>query len=229
VAAVTYLKEALGLAPGVTCLDLAAGTGKLTRQLVDTGARLIAVEPASGMRDRFASLLPQVRIIEGSAEAIPLPDSSVNAVVVAQAFHWFASEATLREIHRVLTDDGKLALIWNLRDEANDWMFQLTKMLNPFERGTPQYRTGRWRDPFARTCLFSAMVGAQFENPQRGTVETILDRVASISYIAVLPELERQDLLGDVRNLLATHPMTAGRGEFEVPYRTDVFLCSKLT
>jgi len=226
-AALSYLMDELGVSPSSCILDLAAGTGKLTRSLVAADAKVLAVEPVAGMRAKFSALLPHVRIVEGRAEALPLPECSVDSVVVAQAFHWFDGGSALAEIHRVLKPGGKLALVWNVRNEACDWMFQLTKMLNPFERGTPQYRNGRWREAFGRTNLFSPLKLEQFENPQRGTEKTVLDRVASISFVSILPEEERASLLSDVQHLISTHPMTAGRAEFEIPYRTDVYTCSR--
>ncbi len=94
-------------------LDLAAGTGKLTRQLVALGANVIAVEPDAGMRATFARVVPGVEMLAGSAEAIPLADASVDAVFVGQAFHWFRAEAALAEMHRVLRPGGGFGLLWN--------------------------------------------------------------------------------------------------------------------
>ena len=100
--AIARLVTALGIGPHSTVVDLAAGTGKLTRQLVPSGARLIAVEPVEAMRATFARVLPGVTILEGTAEALPLPDASAEALVVGQAFHWFDGPAALAEIHWVL-------------------------------------------------------------------------------------------------------------------------------
>jgi ubiquinone/menaquinone biosynthesis C-methylase UbiE len=112
-AAVAFLVERLGLGIGRVVVDLAAGTGKLARQLVPSGAHVVAVEPLAEMR----SLIPAgIEALGATAEAIPLPDASADAVTVAQAFHWFDAEAALGEIERVLRPDGLLALVSNRRE-----------------------------------------------------------------------------------------------------------------
>src|SRR5687767_436287 len=105
-----WLRDSVGLEPGRTVVDLGAGTGKFTRRLLATGARVIAVEPVAGMRAKLSTDLPEVEVVEGSATSIPLADSSVDAIVCAQAFHWFATPEALAEMHRVLTPGGILGL-----------------------------------------------------------------------------------------------------------------------
>ena len=120
--AIAFTVEMLGLDAAATVVDLGAGTGKLTRLLVPSGARVVAVEPVEGMRRKLVELAAgAVRVLDGTAEAIPLPNGSADAVVVGQAFHWFAGAPALREIHRVLCPDGRLALLWNVRDESEPW------------------------------------------------------------------------------------------------------------
>ncbi|WP_439814784.1 class I SAM-dependent methyltransferase [Zavarzinia sp. CC-PAN008] len=107
----------LGLGPGSTVVELGAGTGKFTTRLVATGATVIAVEPVAAMRAQLAASAPAARILDGTAEAIPLPDASANVVVCAQSFHWFATPVAVAEIARVLKPGGQLGLIWNTRDD----------------------------------------------------------------------------------------------------------------
>lgn len=118
--AVEFLIQTLNIHQGSHVLDLAAGTGKLTRRLVPTGAKLTAVEPVEGMRRKFSALLPGVEILEGTAEAIPLAGGSVDAVAVAQAFHWFDGPRALAEIHQVLKPEGRLGLVWT--SGTNRWI-----------------------------------------------------------------------------------------------------------
>ena len=115
--AVAFIVETLDLRPGRTVLELGAGTGKLTRLLVPSGARILALEPVEAMRAKLVESVPGVELVDGTAEAIRLPNGSVDAVVVAQAFHWFDAIRALSEIHRVLRPGGRVVLAWNRRDE----------------------------------------------------------------------------------------------------------------
>ena len=132
--AVAWVAELLGIAPGRDVLDLAAGTGKLTRQLVPFGARIVAVEPIDAMRAELERAVPGVEALAGSAEAIPLPDTSVDAVTCAQAFHWFRPEAAVAEIRRVLRPGGGLALLWNGRDPAEERHARLHELFSRHRR-----------------------------------------------------------------------------------------------
>jgi SAM-dependent methyltransferase len=109
-----------------TVLDLGAGTGKLTRGVLALGREAIAVDPDSAMLARLTSELPDVRAEVGTAEAIPLPDASVGAVVVGQAWHWVDVPRASREVARVLAPGGVLGLIWNVRDEREPWVAAMT-------------------------------------------------------------------------------------------------------
>src|ERR687892_898838 len=137
--ALALLARILRLEPGRTVLDLAAGTAKLTRALVPTGARLVAVEPVAAMRAKLAESLPEARVLAGTAERIPLVDGSVDAVAVAQAFHWFDGDEALAEIHRVLRPGGRLGLVWNMRDEAVSWGAGVTAVMEAHPGGKPGF------------------------------------------------------------------------------------------
>src|ERR1700722_7574275 len=121
-ALVEWLCRQLRLGPGKTAVDLGAGTGKFTQLMLRTGAKVVAVEPIDAMREQLVESLPDVTVISGAAESMPLGAESVDAVVCAQAFHWFASHEALEEIHRVLVPGGALGLVWNVRDESCEWV-----------------------------------------------------------------------------------------------------------
>jgi SAM-dependent methyltransferase len=225
--AIDTLARALGIGAGATVVDLGAGTGKLTRRLDGTGARLIAVEPVEAMRRKLADAVPQVRVLAGTAEAIPLAGESVDAVVVAQAFHWFRGEEALREIHRVLCPGGRLGLIWNARDESVEWVAGLSAILDPHAGDAPRYASGRWREAFAATELFDPLEARQFAHAQEASPEIVKARVASTSFIAALPDEERQNVLRQVEALLQAHRLTGDEAPLRLPYRTDVYWCER--
>ena len=229
--AVAEIVRVCALGPGRRVLDLAAGTGKLTRLLVPTGAEVVAVEPVAGMRRVLAEVVPGVEVLDGTAEAIPLPDGSVDAVTVAQAFHWFAPAPALAEVARVLRPGGTLAMVWNTRDRTVDWVRRWSDLLVD----------GDGDRPFDRYVGvdYAAVVAADgagaFDPVERWDTswvqpcgpEQLVERAASVSVVAALPPPERDAVLGRVRHLAATHPDLAGRESFGFPYDTRVWWCHR--
>jgi SAM-dependent methyltransferase len=226
--AVERLAAELRLGPGRTVLDLAAGTGKLTRALAPSGAEVVAVEPVSEMRARLAESLPGATVLAGTAEAIPLPAGAVDAVTVGQAFHWFDGDAALAEIHRVFRARGRLGLVWNVRDESVGWVTRLTEIMAPHRGDAPRASAGAWRAAFERTRLFGPLEHAEFRLEQELSPEGVVARVASVSFISALPEDRRAAVLDEVRELLANHPDTRGLEAVVLPHRTDVFWCERV-
>ncbi|NJN92435.1 MAG: class I SAM-dependent methyltransferase, partial [Leptolyngbyaceae cyanobacterium SL_5_14] len=216
-AAIEFLGQTFNIAPATTVVDLAAGTGKFTRQLKGLGCQIIAIEPVEGMRQKFQVLLPDVPIRNGTAESIPLDISSADVITVAQAFHWFQGEAALAEIHRVLKPGGHLGILWNVRDESADWVAQISEIITPYEGDVPRYRTGQWRTAFERTDLFTPLKTQTFSYVHQYDLDTAIDRVASISFIAALDAQMQQTVLRRVRELLERHPQTCDRPIIEHP------------
>jgi len=221
--AVAWLARTMRLHSGTTLLELGAGTGKLTAQLVPLRTRLLAVEPVEAMRARLSVAVPSAVPLGGAAEALPLGDATVDAAVAAQAFHWFDHDAALVELARVLRPGGRLALTWNVRDPTVDWSSRLTEILDRVAGDAPRHATSTWRTAFARTDRFDAVDEASFPNPVTVTPDQLLDRVASISFVGAADREEQDEVLGEVRALLATHPDLAGRERIVFPYRTDVY------
>lgn len=182
---VDHVVEVLDLRPGRRVLDLAAGTGKLTRALVGTGAEVVAVEPSAGMRDVFTDLLPDVAMLDGTAEAIPLEDASADAVTVAQAWHWFDPPAAFAELDRVLRPGGRAALVWNVRDLDDPLEAAATDVLAPYRDDTPGWEG---------LDLSAQLAGSSFTRTKRlchwWSMEVdepaFLDRFLSVSFVASL-------------------------------------------
>jgi SAM-dependent methyltransferase len=197
-----------------TVLDLAAGTGKLTRPLLAAGLEVIAVEPVAEMR---SALPTSVRALEGTAEAIPLAAGELDGVAVGQAFHWFDGHAALPEIHRVLRPEGLLALFWNTRAENDPVNRAIDELLAPYRRGTPTQRSKDWRAAFDRTTLFALLEDREFPSEQRLDADGMEARVGSISFIAALDASERARVAQRARTI-------AGEGTATVAYRTEVLI-----
>ena len=214
-AAILWLARRTGLRPGATVVDLAAGTGKLSRPLAATGACVIAVEPVEAMRHAIG---PGVETIAGTAEAIRLPDGSADVVTVGQAFHWFDGDAALAEIHRVLREAGSLALFWNARRMEDPIHAAIEELIEPHCERIPRHRTTAWRDAFARTKLFGPLEEMRFPHELKLGADGLAAQVGSISAIAALPEDERSRIFDRVRSL-------AGPGEVELPYVCEVQVC----
>jgi ubiquinone/menaquinone biosynthesis C-methylase UbiE len=221
--AVDYVVEQVG--DGLV-VDLAAGTGKFTRELVARGLNCIAIEPVEGMRRTFHDVLPDVPIVDGSAEAMPVEDGSADAVTVAQAFHWFDGALAVAEIARVLRPGGRLAVVWNVRDARVDWVSRVTEIIDRYEndKHVPRYRDQEWRKAFEKAELFRLVAEREFPYMQEMTREGLVDRVASTSFIATLDEAERMRVLEEVGSLASNHPDLAGRARFEHPYVTEVYV-----
>ena len=209
-----YPEEALDwLLPGgePRVLDLAAGTGRLTRQLRDRGLDVVAVDPSAGMLAELTRQLPGVPAHEGTAEHIPLPPASVDVVLVAQAWHSADPARALPEIARVLRPGGRLGLLRNVRDERSDWVRRLGAIIGGAERRRDPGVGGPFRSPDT----------ARFEWTHSVKPEELLDLVASRSRIILSPADERAAVVAQVRQLIATHPALLGRGAFELPYVTE--------
>jgi SAM-dependent methyltransferase len=200
--AVAWLADRLGLRPGRVVVDVAAGTGKLTRLLVPTGARIVAVEPLAEMRAVLRQAVPEAEALEGTAEALPLADGSADAVTVAAAFHWFRRDEALAELARVLRPGGRLAIVYNLRDPDSELQQELSRMLEL--RGGTGIAWMRGIDTGAileESGLFGSPEYAEFRHEQRFDPDGLVERVSSISYVALLEGREREEFLAQVREL----------------------------
>lgn len=205
-------------------LDLAAGTGKLSLAVAALGHRVTAVEPDAAMLDELRRHLPDAAALGGTAEEIPLPDASVDAVVVGQALHWFDQERALPEIARVLRPGGPFAALANADDDRVPWVADLNQAaLSPVHRS-------RWRTDPPRAIqphpAFTPAGIADFPNVQRHTAESLVATVATHSHMLVMDPAERARMTDGMRAFLAAHPVTSA-GEFDLPLVTRVHRCTR--
>lgn len=219
-AAIEALRRHVGVGPGCRVLDLAAGTGKLTRLLVATGADVVAVEPVEGMRAELAQAVPDVDVLDGTAESIPLPDAAIDVVTVAQAFHWFRLDEAMAEIARVLVPGGRLAILFNERDEREPWVREWNDAIEWHGRRIAFYQRTDWTAEL-ESGGFTDIGSADVEWVQPMTRELLAARVRSVSYVAQEPEAVQQEYVERVLRLVD------GVDEpFELPYVTHLWWAS---
>ena len=193
-------------------LDLGAGTGKLTTRLVERGLQVVAVDPIAEMLEMLRTALPDTPALLGSAEQIPLPDNAVDAVLVAQAWHWFDQERAVAEIARVLRPGGRLGVLWNTRDERSGWVKDFGRIV-----GLEHDRDNATVD---LPEPFTDIATHQVEWTNYITPQALIDYVASRSYCITSPAEVRARTLDEVRELLVSHPSLANATGLAMPYIT---------
>lgn len=223
-----WLRGDLGLSAGKRALDLGSGTGKFLPRLLATGAGVMAVEPLAEMRHHLTAHFPDIEAVAGSAQAIPLPDSSVDAVICAQCFHLFATPQALAEIHRVLKPGGALGLIWNIRDSRIHWVAEVIKIMAPYDNWPPGWEAMEWRKAFPARG-FGPLLEREFQNPHSGPPENVIvDRALSVSSIATLPSAEKDRVISQLWDLIARTPELAGQREISFPNVTYAYSCGRI-
>lgn len=204
-------------------LDLGAGTGKVTEALLALGLTVHAVEPDERMLEELRRVAPRAYAQVGTAEAIPLPDASVDAVLVGHAFHWFGP-AALSEMTRVLRPGGTVALLWNLRDDDTDWVARFGTLIALGAQDSTRYVSPA---PFAGNAALTEPVRRTFRHTQRIDRDGLLALAGTRGFFLALPEDRRREVLAEVRRLTRTHPELMGRTEFDLPYVTEVWRAAR--
>jgi SAM-dependent methyltransferase len=199
-------------------VDVGAGTGKLTAVLARGGRTVTAVEPDAGMLAALGREVPEARALQGAGEALPLPDASVDAVVYGQAWHWVDVPTASAEAARVLRAGGALGLIWNVRDSSVDWVDRLGDVIH----GSAAERMIE-ADAVDVAAPFGPLERMDVRWTRPMTVDALVAMVESRSSVIALSPEERAQVLDGVRELVATHPDTAGRATVDLPYITSAF------
>jgi SAM-dependent methyltransferase len=223
----TYPEEAVRWVAGeqpARVVDLGAGTGILSRALTALGHEVIPVEPDEEMRARLAAVSPDLTPLAGSAEAIPLPDASVDVVVAGQAYHWFDPKRAHTEVARVLRPEGRFAVVWNVRDQSVDWAARLSAIAEGVAPGAPV------KMPLIASFgpLFGPVQGLQLSHTVDHTPETLLGLVKTRSYYLTASTQQQRAIEEQVRELCTTHPELAGRDTFPLPYQTRCYRATRL-
>ncbi len=213
----SYPPEVLDLLPRTgRIVDLAAGTGKLTRLLPGD---VLAVEPVAAMRAIAATFAPAVG---GVAEALPLRDACADAVTVAQAFHWFDARRALAEIRRVLKPGGTLLLVWNDRDDRVPWVAAMTAIIHAHDPGDAYEMVTDWHEVIGAVGGFTPVEQREVLNPQTATVDLVVDRARSTSYVAAAGDAVSEQVARDVRAIVERFDEP-----FEYPYVSQIFTCRR--
>lgn len=200
-----------------TIVELGAGTGLFTRQLIDLDASVIAIEPLVSMRTALAEAVPDADVRLGAAEEIPLDDDSADTIVASQSFHWFRYRDALDEIHRVIRPGGHLVTVWNVRDESVEWVAACTKVLDAFAGETPRHRDMGWRRAINSDVRFGSIDEWRIDNPQPTSPEGVVDRVLSTSFVGALTEDVQEEVAADIRAIV--EPLGP---EFDYPYTSQL-------
>jgi SAM-dependent methyltransferase len=221
-AVVDAIVAELRIPPAAPVLDLAAGTGKLTRALLGVGLDVVAVEPQPELRELLAASVGRERVREGLAEAIPLPDESVAAVTVADAFHWFDHTLALAEIRRVLRPGGGLALLSAVPDWSGaSWAHEVGTLIAGMRSAHPKFDGPSWQESVRAAGGWSEPHEIRVSTLQPASPERMVDYIASMSWVASLGEDQRAETLAKVDAIIS-----AGETPTELPIHVAIGLTS---
>lgn len=226
---VVWLQDQLKVGENSTVIDLGSGTGKFLPFLLQTQAKVIAVEPVTEMLQQLQQAHPTVECVQAFSDQLPLQNESVDAIVCAQSFHWFSNIETLKEMYRVLIPTGHLGLLWNQRDITVDWVKALADEIVPFEADTPRYHSEKWKQVFEQQQLFQFNGLQTFQLKHTGTVEQVVSkRLLSTSFIAAMPEHQQQQLKARFEQIVFDFTGQTAQDQINFPYTTFAYHFQKI-
>ncbi len=213
----TIIDELVRRTAGDPVVELGAGTGILTAELIAQGVDVMAVEPVEAMRQALIQVVGEANARDGTAEDIPVASDAAGAVIAAQSFHWFDPHRALDEISRLLRSGGQLLTVWNVRDESVPWVAACAEVVDRYAGDTPRYRTMNWRRAIESDGRFVLDDERSTPNPQPANAERVVTRALSTSFIAALPDEEQAEVAEQIRQIVE------GMGErFDYPYRSEL-------
>lgn len=226
---INWLIDELKLQSKAIVVDLGAGTGKFLPYLQHVTQHIIAVEPVAEMLMQLQLQYPDVKTLHNKSDQIDLAAQSVDAVLCAQSFHWFANIDTLNEIDQILKPEGHLGLVWNQRDESVPWVKALADLIAPFEGDTPRFYNEQWKQVFEHQFLFEFVSLQLFSQIQTGTVENVVSkRLLSTSFIAAMPPTQQQHLKQQFEQIVFEHTGKHAHDVIDFPYITYAYHFQKL-
>jgi SAM-dependent methyltransferase len=226
--ALDWLRDRMSIGPDSRVVEVGAGTGLFTRLILETGAKVLATDPVAEMLTHLAATIPGVATIVATAEALPVAAESVDAVICATAFHWFATPQALAEFHRVLRPGGTLGLIWNVRDTEIPWVRRLSEITDRYQDDAPRQKSQAWRDVFPAPGFTSLRETAMRYDHAGTPEEVIVGRTLSTSFIAALPDDRRAALVDEVGAMITATPELAGKPKVRFPYVTRGYDCRRI-
>ena len=217
---IVWLTQDLQLNEQSKVIDLGAGTGKFLDYLKQATANIVAVEPIAEMLEQLKIVHPEVQTQQAFSHQILLNSNSIDAILCAQSFHWFANNETLAEIHRLLKPDGHLGLVWNQRDESVDWVKALADFIAEYETDTPRFHSQEWQKVFLDQKLFKLENEKKFSHHQTGSVENVVSkRLLSTSFIAAMPALKQLELKLKFEEIVEQFTGKKAQDEISFPYQ----------
>lgn len=226
---VQWLQQDLGLDATSQLLDLGAGTGKFLDSLSQVSSHVFAVEPVAAMLEQLKLKHPHVQAHQATTEQLPLPTMSMDAVLCAQSFHWFANQDSLKAIHQVLKVQASLGLVWNQRDETVSWVKALADLLAGYEADTPRFHSHQWKQVLQDQHLFQFIDLKTFAHSQRGRVEDVVSkRLLSTSFVAAMSTEQQQQLKQQFEDIVFQHTGLSADDQIEFPYLTYAYHYRKI-
>ena len=226
---VPWLQQQLNIAENSHVVDLGSGTGKFLPYLIPTQAKITAVEPVTEMLQQLQQKYSAIESIQASSDQLPFEDASIDTIICAQSFHWFANAETRNELHRVLKPSGHLALIWNQRDIKVNWVNALAEEIAMYEADTPRYHSGAWKQVFAERQQFQLKDLTTFRLLHQGSVEQVVSkRLLSTSFIAALPQIKQQRLKAKFEQIVFDFTGLSAQDQIDFPYTTFAYHFQKI-